>query len=116
MAITTVNATYLSGGPTGTLQVLARGGQSDLELAYIGTATVTGDGASSSFTVNYIDGTAALNFTPSAILCARSGGAATASIAVVSAVDAGNSNKTMTVTTSAAVNAATFTIVFFILK
>ena len=62
------NATYLSSGPTGTLQQLARGGTSDLELAYIGTASWVGNGSAVTATLNYIDGTAALPFTPAAIL------------------------------------------------
>lgn len=116
MANTTGTPVYLSGGPTGTLQVLARGGQSDAELAYIGTATITADNTASTYTVNYIDGTAALPFTPSAILVQRIGGSATATVAAVSAIDAGNANKTFTVQASATIPAGTFIIVFFILK
>jgi len=116
MAITTVNATYLPSGPTATLQILAAGPGSSQEIAYIGIATFTGDAASSSATLNYIDGTAALSFTPSAILACRVGGAATATIGVVSVVDAGNANKTATVQFTGTVNAATIIVGFIILK
>jgi len=117
MAIAAVNATYLPSGPTADKQILAFGPGSSQEIAYIGTATFTGDGATTSATLNYIDGTAALNFTPSAILAARSGGNTTATISVVSAVDAGNSNKTATVQFSAApTNGGTITVTFIVLK
>lgn len=116
MAITTVNATYIPSGPTADKQIMAFGPGSSQEIAYIGTATFTGDGASSTATLNYIDGTAALNFTPSAIIACRVGGAATATIGVVSVVDAGNSNKTATVQFTGAVNAATIIVGFIILK
>jgi hypothetical protein len=79
----------------------------------IGTATVTGDAASSTFDVNWIDGTKTLGFTPSAVICQRIGGAATSTIAVVSA---GSITTTkFTVTTSANVNAATFIVGFIAL-
>lgn len=116
------NATYLSGGPTGTLQQLARGGQSDLELAYIGVATFVGNGAATSGTINYIDGTAALPFTPTAIIGAATGqnngaGNAADTNAVVNIHDAANSNKTATVTWAAApTNNANAQVVFMIFR
>lgn len=116
MANTVGTPVYLSNGPTGTLQILARGGMSDAELAYIATASITADGTSSTYTVNYIDGTAALPFTPSAILAQRIGGTATATVSVVSAIDAGNANKTFTVQASATIPAGTFIIVFMIYR
>ena len=116
MSIATVSASYLPTGPTADKQIMASGPGSSAEIAYIGTATFTGDGASSTATLNYIDGTAALSFTPTAILACRVGGAATATISVVSVVDAGNSNKTATVTFSGTVNAATIIVGFIILK
>lgn len=120
---TAANATFLSAGPTGTLQQLARGGQSDLELAYIGTANWVGNGAATQATLNYIDGTAALPFTPAAIGCFKSGqntGAGNAADAAglsPFAVDAGNANKTATVTWSAApTNNANTGIIFMIFR
>lgn len=116
MAITTVSAVYLPNGPAADKQILAFGPGSSAEIAYIGTATFTGDAASSTATLNYIDGTAALSFTPSAIIACRVGGAATGTIGVVSVVDAANANKTATVTFTGTVNAATIQIGFIILK
>ena len=120
---TATNATYLSGGPTGTLQQLARGGTSDLELAYIGYASWIGNGSAVTATLNYIDGTAALPFTPSAILGFHSGNnsggnaAEAAATAVTSIVDAANANKTATVTFSAApANNASVGVVFMIFR
>ena len=117
------NATYLSSGPTGTLQQLARGGTSDLELAYIGTASWVGNGSAVTATLNYIDGTAALPFTPAAILAVRSGQNAGAGNALdtagtpVTAVDAANSNKTATVTFGTApTNNANTGIIFMIFR
>lgn len=116
MAIATVSASYIGTGPTASGQILALGPGGLKELAYIGTATFTGDGASTTATLNYIDGTASLPFTPSAILAVRSGGAATASVSVVSCADAANGNKTATVTFSAAPNAATIQVLFLIFR
>lgn len=117
MAIATVSASYVgSQAPQFTGQVLASGPGSAAEFAYIGFATFTGDAASSTATLNYIDGTQALPFTPSAIIACRVGGAATATIGVVSVVDAANANKTATVQFTGTVNAATITIAFIILK
>lgn len=120
---TATNATYLSGGPTGDKQVIVRSGLSDLELAYIGYATWVGNNSAVTATLNYIDGTAALPFTPTAILGFHSGNgtggnaAETAGTQVTSVVDAGNSNKTATVTFSAApANNAAIGVVFMIFR
>ena len=116
MANTAANPVYLPSGPTADAQILATGPGSSQELAYIGTAVVTGDNSASTCTVNYIDGTAALPFTPSAILCARIGGTSTATVAVASAVDAANSKKTFTLQATANIGTGTFPIVFLIFK
>jgi hypothetical protein len=111
MAITAGNAAYVGQGPTQSGQIIAAvyGGPSEAQTLH-GTATVTGDAASSTFDVNFIDGTKTINFTPTLILCNRIGGAATATISVVSAVPV--DNKKFTVNTSANVNAATFIVGF----
>src|SRR6266436_10208262 len=96
MANTCSNPVYSPQGPTADKQILAYGPGSSQEMAYIGTATVTADNSASTVTVNYIDGTAALSFTPTSILCYRTGGTSTATVAVASALDAGNANKTFT--------------------
>jgi hypothetical protein len=116
MANTVTNPVYIPSGPTADKQILATGPGSSQELAYIGTATVTGDSTGSTVTVNYIDGTAALSFTPSAILCVRTGGTSTATVAVASAVDAANSNKTFTLQATATIGTGTFFIVFLVFK
>lgn len=101
---TAANASYLSNGPTGDVQQLARGGQSDLELAYIGYANWVGNNSAVTATLNYVDGTAALPFTPKQILISRVGGntgagnAIDANATICTAIDAANSNKTATVT------------------
>lgn len=117
MAISAQNASYLTNGPASSGQQLAGSALAALEVAFVGTATFTGDGSTTTATLNYIDGTQALTFTPTAILCARVGGNDTGSEVVVSAVDAGNSNKTATITFSAAPgNGKTVQVAFFILK
>lgn len=111
MAITAGTAVYTGTGPTQTGQIIANTVGGPVEAQTLrGTATVTGDAASSTFDVNFIDGTKTINFTPTLILCNRIGGAATATIAVVSAVPV--SAAKFTVNTSANVNAATFSIGF----
>ena len=117
------NATFLSNGPTGTLQQMQAGPGSLLELAYIGTASWVGNGSATTATLNYIDGTAALPFTPAAILAVRSGqntGAGNALDAAgtpVTAVDAANANKTATVTFGTApTNNANSGIIFMIFR
>lgn len=90
MSITAVNGVYFGQGPVaGGSTILAFGGSSTQELAYIGTATPVLDGTLTAAVVNFIDGTNALPFTPSAVLCARSGGnaATTTGINGVSAIN-----------------------------
>lgn len=113
--ITTVNAVYSGSGPAKTGQIVAQAGLAgDATRLLFGTATATGDGASAAFDVNFIDGTEVLPFTPTAVLCTRTGGAATGTISVVAT---GSITATkFTVTTSANVNAATFIISFIVIK
>jgi hypothetical protein len=114
MAITAGNAVYSGGGPTKTGQILAQVPAGDAARMLFGTATVTGDGASATFDINYVDGTETIPFTPSGIICFRSGGAATASIRVDSVSSIGATK--FTVNTSANVNAATFIVSFIVIK
>lgn len=117
MAITAQNLSYLTSAPVANGSgVLAFGGSSVQELSYIGTATFTGDGATTTATLNYIDGTATLPFTPSAVFGVRAGGAATATVSVVSVVDNADGGKSATVQFSAAPNAATIKVAVFVLK
>ena len=114
MAITAGNASYSGAGPAKTGQILSQTLGGDANRALYGVATVTGDGASATFDVNFIDGTETLPFTPSAVICTRTGGAATGTISVL-AVGPITATK-FTVTTSANVNAATFIVGFIVLK
>jgi hypothetical protein len=59
----TATAVWLTSGPAFTNQVIALGGKDAQELAYRGTATFTGDAATSTVTVNFIDGTQTPFFT-----------------------------------------------------
>ena len=115
MAITAGNAVFQGNGPAESGQITSiPGTASPFGQSLVGTCTVTGDAASSTFNCNYIDGTKTIGFTPSAVLCNRSGGAATSSISVVSCVP--TDNKLFAVVTSANVNAATFILSFLALK
>ena len=118
MAITAQNLAYQGAAPVaGGSTTLAFGGSSMAELSYIGTATFTGDGSLTAATLNYLDGTNTLSFTPSAALGFRIGGTATSTISLVSVVDAADGGKTATVNFSAApANAATVKIAVMVLK
>lgn len=115
MTITAGSAVFSGNGPASTGQIVAQAGLAgDASRVLYGTATVTGDGASSTFTVNYVDGIVTLPFTPSGVICVRTGGAATSTISVVGVASITNTG--FVVTTSANVNAATFIVAFVILK
>lgn len=110
MANTVPNAVYSGTGPTQTGQILAMNLSDPAARSLVGTATTTGDSSSTVVTVNYIDGSKTIGFTPSSILCNRIGGAATSTISVVSCVPVDGA--TFTVNTSANINGATFIIGF----
>jgi len=74
MAITAVNAGWNTGGPTASGQILASNAASDTEVALVFTATATLDGSTTTFNLNFIDGTATLNFTPKGVLLNVVGG------------------------------------------
>jgi hypothetical protein len=101
MSIPTQNIAYLQQGPVASGQQFASSGLEQLELSFLGTVTFTLDGAATSSTLNYIDGTQALNFTPRAVLLVRIGGNGLASI-VAFAVDNANGGVSAAVTFSAA--------------
>lgn len=82
MAITAVNASYFSQGPTQSGQVLA-----NIDASVAGTildyfATATLDGASTSFTLNFIDGTKTLRAVPRAVTADVVGGTQAAAVAL----------------------------------
>ena len=74
MSIPAVNGTYITAGPVASGQVLAGNEQTALRDAYQGTATFVLDGATSSATLNFIDGTKTLPFTPTAVVANVVGG------------------------------------------
>jgi hypothetical protein len=74
MSIAAVNGSYVNQGPVASNQVLAPNELSALESAYLGTATFTLDGSASSATLNFIDGTKTLSFTPTAVTAQVIGG------------------------------------------
>lgn len=116
MAIPAQNIGYLQNGPVASGQQLAPSSLEMLELSFLGTVTFTLDGTLTSATLNYIDGTATLNFTPRAVLLVRIGGTA-ASSTVAYAVDGANSGLSATVTISAAgSNAQTLIFAVAVLK
>lgn len=87
----TVNATYTTSGPAFTNQVVAFGGSDANELAYHGFASFTGDNATATVTVNFIDGTQTPFFTqgnpptavaPKLILVGPTNTAATSAVVV----------------------------------
>lgn len=101
MAIPAQNIAYLQNGPVSSGQQMAPSALEMLELSFLGTVTFTLDGAATSSTLNYIDGTATLNFVPRAVLMIRIGGNALSSI-VAFAVDNANAGLSAAVTFSAA--------------
>lgn len=97
-SITYSGATPVAGGSA----TLAFGGTSMLETSYVGTVTLTLDGAATTFVFKYVsDGTTALPFTPSGILYSLNGG--TEGTAVIKKwVDNADGGKNSTITLSAA--------------
>lgn len=81
MAIATVNLSYLGVGPTKSSQIVAQRNAAGKRILH-GYATFTGDGSATSATLNWIDGTETLPFTPTAAHISRCGGTATATIAM----------------------------------
>jgi hypothetical protein len=63
MSIAAQNVVWATNGPDFTNQVVTFGGRDMTELAYHGYITFTGDGSSTSVTVNWIDGTQTPFFT-----------------------------------------------------
>jgi hypothetical protein len=57
MALTIANPTYATSGPVKTGQVFAPNSLTGLETAFIGRATITLDGSTTTGTINFIDGT-----------------------------------------------------------
>lgn len=101
MSITAVNASYRTQGPTASGQILADNSASASEVALVYTALVTLDGTSTTFTLNFIDGTKTLSFVPTAVTANVVGGTQVASSSI-SVVTTTPSNTGVTVNLSAA--------------
>ena len=85
MAIAAVSAILEATAPTATNQIIVRGpGDVNIDV-YRGYAQITQDGSTSSGSINYIDGTNALPFTPSFIHVFRYKPPATGVVASVAA-------------------------------
>jgi len=83
------NATWVGSGPAFTNQVVAVGGKDAQELAYRGKASFTGDAATATCTINFIDGTQTPFFTqgnpptavaPSVVIAQINSGAVSATV------------------------------------
>lgn len=116
MAITVGTAVYEGQAPTKSGQIIVEGGKGVDFTAYRGIATLTLDGTATTATINFIDGTEALPFTPSAVLLSAGGGTETTAI---SATMTGNTltNKAFGVTLSGAgTSTKTVKVAFIVFK
>ena len=118
MAIPATNIVYDGQGPTATGQVLAQqalAGQGARLLPF--TASVVLDGSLTSFSLNYIDGTATIP-TPQGIILTMCGGTAAATNNVLSAVShnasTGQDDKITVTIASAGSNLQTYKMAGFI--
>jgi hypothetical protein len=107
------NVTYSGNGPTATGQILAdRASAGNMARVLYGSATFTSDGSATA-TLNYIDGTQALPFSPSAIIATINGGTSAAKSCKI--VDNADGGKTATVTFDSTLANTTTAIVGLIL-
>lgn len=117
MAITAVKAVFLTQGPVVSGQVLASVDLSSSEVSLPFIATATLDGTSTSFVLNFIDGTQTLNFIPRAVTASVVGGTQAAATVVGVSTQTPTTAISTTVNLSAAGTAAnTLVISGFILK
>src|SRR5579859_3358751 len=117
MAIPAVNATYLTQGPSQSGQILAPNEQTGLEIAYVGTATFVLDGTLTQATLNFIDGTKTLSFTPTGIDAQVVGGTQFAASPVgVVATKVTDNTKGVIAFTGAGTNANTVVVAFRLVK
>lgn len=116
MSVNPANVSYFGQGPVaGGSTTLAFGGSSNQEFAYVGTAACIGDATSTSFFIQFIDGTNALPFVPSAVIAFRSGGNATNTILVQSTNAISNTQCTVNLSAAPGSN-ATATLAVIVLK
>jgi hypothetical protein len=93
VALTITNPTYATQGPTKSGQVLANNEQSALETAFIGRSTVTLDGATTTGTINFIDGTQTIFAT------GNSSGSTVAPVSVVASIVGGTQTTALGIVT-----------------
>lgn len=106
MAIANKNAVIEATAPTATNQIIVRGpGDVNIDV-YRGYAQITQDGAASTGTINFIDGTLALPYTPSFIQVFRYKPAATGVVASVSGTSGGTGYAVGSVATLSQPNSA----------
>jgi hypothetical protein len=106
LAITSVLA-YSGNGPSADGQILADSTLSgNFARTLVGKVTLTLDGAATTATINYIDGSAALGFAPSALFWSKIGGTESTG-AVVKIVDAGDGKTAVATLSAAGTNANT---------
>lgn len=117
MSVNPSNVAYISSAAPvpGGSGILAFGGSSNQELSYIGTAACIGDNSATAFFVQFIDGTNALPFTPTAVVAFRSGGNATNTVSVLSTNAISNTQCTVNFSAAPGTN-ATATVALLILK
>lgn len=115
------NAIWATSGPSFTNQVIAVGGRDAIELAYHGYVTLTGDGATATVTVNFIDGTQTPFFTqanpptavaPKAVFVGPVNGAASSAVVVQSVSTVNTTGFVITLTGN--LPASSFTIPFIV--
>lgn len=110
------NMVYSGTGPVDSGQVLVQSVLAgDESRALDGSASFTGDNATATLTLNWIDGTKTLPFVPSAVLVTRSGGNV-ANIATVIQGVTGITNTGCTVTFSGNVPATVYSLAVRIIK
>lgn len=97
-------------------QQLAFGGSDIVTTAYRGYVTFTLDGSLTTATINFIDGTAALGFTPSGVYVDIVGGTQPAAAEVRAYVTAFNDKTATVVFSGAGTNANTLKLLVTILK
>lgn len=82
MALTIGATTYDAYGPDQTNQILTTGGKAEDRDAIRGYATITLDGVTTTATINFIDGTKTLSFTPVAVMATVAGGTETTALVI----------------------------------
>jgi hypothetical protein len=116
MAITAANATYEGQGPTVSGQVMVQGPGGGIGQTLYGFANVVLDGTLTAFTVNFIDGTATLPFTPSAVVVFPCGTYTAATTITALSVSAITATGFVVNFSAAGTNGNTYKIVFIAFK